>query len=61
MTTRVTVEPAGHRIEVSRMTTVGRLCSTVLEASAPAQDFYVWGDQYLVIQEISASDTQGGP
>ncbi|MEJ0017559.1 MAG: hypothetical protein WDN25_13530 [Acetobacteraceae bacterium] len=57
MTTKVTVDPAGHRIEVKL--TEGQLddgttTTERLEPGSPAREFWLYGSRVLTLREVPA-------
>jgi len=51
MTTRVTVDPCAHRIEVI-LTEGGNTTNEILEQGTPARDFWVYDNKSVLIREI---------
>ena len=60
MTTKVTVEPAGHRIEVVQLDTGTQASApTILAPASPAVTFYVWEGHSLEIRELPSEQANG--
>jgi hypothetical protein len=51
MTTKVTVEPAGHTIEVATYETAN-VTKEVLQPGTPPRDFWIYSGKSLTIKEI---------
>ena len=51
MTTRVTIDPSGHKIEVT-LKEGETETKQVLEVNTPATDFWIYGVKTIAIREI---------
>jgi len=58
MTSRVTVGPAAHRIEVT-VWDGNTHKEEILEAGGRARDYYVYDDRTVTVREIPASSNEG--
>lgn len=56
MTTKVTIEPAGHTIEVTLTegsASSPRTSTEVLDAGTPSRDFWIHSDRVMTIREVT--------
>lgn len=51
MTTKVTVEPAGHTVSVTIQEGPNRGTVEVLEPGSPARDYWVYSGRKIIINE----------
>jgi hypothetical protein len=56
MTTKVTVSPAGHTIEVLEVHGDGPPQITTLAINSPPRDFWIYGARVLTVREVVAAD-----
>lgn len=52
MTTSVTIEPAGHAVEIIEILDSGVVYSIMLKPGDPKTVFHIWDGKYITVREV---------